>query len=98
MSGRVRSEHPSWQGTGVTPVFQQHLSVDDGIVNTLGEFPDTPPTGREVMHDIFGKRFNGVGIEMSCRLPCLDGAARDRKYRRSMPTQRSSGVPRAPGT
>jgi hypothetical protein len=32
------------------------LPVDDGIVDALGEFPDTPAAGREVMHYIFGKR------------------------------------------
>src|SRR4029453_8911969 len=56
-------EHPSWQGTSMTPVFQQYLSIDNGIVNTLGEFPNAPPAGREVMHHIFGQRLHGVGIK-----------------------------------
>lgn len=56
-------EYPSRQSPGVTPIFQQHLPVDDGIVNTRGEFPNAPPTGREVMHHIFGKRLHGVGIK-----------------------------------
>ena len=57
------AEHPSWQRSSVTPVFQQHLSVDDGVVDTFSEFPDAPATGREVMYHIFGQRLHGVGIK-----------------------------------
>jgi hypothetical protein len=32
-------EDASRQGAGVAPVFEQHLAVDNGVVNTGGEFP-----------------------------------------------------------
>src|SRR5262249_22669510 len=62
LAARVRDPR-SWQRSSVTPIFYQHLSVDDGIVDAPGESPDTPPAGREVVHHIFGKRFHGVGIK-----------------------------------
>src|SRR6266511_3364041 len=53
----------SRQRSGMAPVFEQYLAIDDGAVNAGGEFPDAPPTGRKIMHHVLRQRPDGVGIE-----------------------------------
>jgi vitamin B12/bleomycin/antimicrobial peptide transport system ATP-binding/permease protein len=38
-------EDASRQRPGLVPIFEQHLAVDDGVVDASGEFPDAPLAG-----------------------------------------------------
>src|SRR6185437_3471942 len=42
--------HPPGQGAGVYAILQQHLAVDDRVVNALGLLLDAPAATREVGH------------------------------------------------
>src|SRR6266850_4667391 len=51
------------QRAGMAPVFEQYLAIDDGVMDTLGEFPNAPAAGREVVHRVLRQRVDGVGVE-----------------------------------
>src|SRR5215813_3414814 len=57
------AQDTSWECAGMPTVFEQHLPVDDGVVDTLGEFPHTPAPGGEVMHGVFRQRVYGLRIK-----------------------------------
>ena len=45
----------SRQCAGMASVFEQHLAIDDGVVDAGGEFPDTPAAGWEIMLHVLGQ-------------------------------------------
>src|SRR5712691_631753 len=57
------AQDASRQRAGMAPVFEQHLAIDDGVVDPLGEFPNAPAPGREVVHGVLRQRVDGVGVE-----------------------------------
>src|SRR5215471_21673886 len=57
------AQDTSWECAGMPPVFEQHVPVDDGVMDPLSEFPHAPATGREVMHRILRQRVHGLWIK-----------------------------------
>src|SRR5262245_20476210 len=58
------------QCTGMAPVLQKHLAIDDGVVDALSEFPNAPAASRKVVHCVFWQWVDGVGIkdrDVSCQ-------------------------------
>ena len=47
----------------MAPIFEEHLAIDDGVVDALGEFPDPRAPSREVVHRVLRQRVDGVGIK-----------------------------------
>src|SRR5882724_5419119 len=56
-------EHAPWERAGVVAVFEQHLAVDDGVMNPSGQLSDAPAAGRKIVHGVLRQRVDGVGIE-----------------------------------
>src|SRR5262249_58067624 len=57
------AEDAARQRAGMAPVFEQHLTIDNRVVDALGELPDTPTACWEVVHRVLRQRVDGVGIE-----------------------------------
>lgn len=57
--------HTVGQRAGMLAVFQQHVSVYNRIMDTIGQLVEPPTTGRKIVHDIFFPRLHGVGIKNS---------------------------------
>src|SRR5919199_3398096 len=89
------AEHPPWQSTGMTSVFQQYLTINDGVVDTLRQFSDTPAPGREVVHHVFGQRLHGIGVknrDVRCHAWTEQSAVVQTKRRGRLKRQAPHGV------
>src|SRR5438552_2191328 len=55
-------KHPARVGAGVLAVLDEHLAIDDGAVDPLGQAPHSHSAAREVLHRLDLARGNRVRI------------------------------------